>query len=152
MVSADGNRKEQKKSVVAKNCTVEIEKNSGKALKGQVIYKIRQRLLFFFLPRECPLTPSSPPTARSMPRLKRSSTPSPRFDEHSRYSAFILVAVCMPCCVVTGDIPWALSSSKHVRFDRRSVLSPTRTSGVLGQKWRTSGYHCILSVVKPIAR
>ena len=26
---------------------------------------------------------------------------------------------------------------------RRSDLRPTRTSGVVGQKWRTSGYHYI---------
>ena len=29
------------------------------------------------------------------------------------------------------------------RFVRRSDLRPTRISGVVGQKWRTSGYHLI---------
>lgn len=30
----------------------------------------------------------------------------------------------------------------QVRLLRRSDLRPTRTSGVFGQKCRTSGYHC----------
>ena len=30
----------------------------------------------------------------------------------------------------------------QVRLFRRSDLSPTRTKGVVGQKCRTSGYHC----------
>ena len=30
----------------------------------------------------------------------------------------------------------------QVRLLRRSDLRPTRISGVVGQKWRTSGYHC----------
>lgn len=34
-----------------------------------------------------------------------------------------------------------------MRFERRSDFNPTRTSGVLGQKWRTSGYHYGLSAV-----
>jgi hypothetical protein len=29
----------------------------------------------------------------------------------------------------------------HVRLLRRSDLRPTRMRGVVGQKWRTSGYH-----------
>ncbi len=30
----------------------------------------------------------------------------------------------------------------HVRLPRRSDLRPQRMMGVVGQKWRTSGYHC----------
>lgn len=30
----------------------------------------------------------------------------------------------------------------QVRFVRRSDLRPQRMMGVVGQKWRTSGYHC----------
>lgn len=29
----------------------------------------------------------------------------------------------------------------HVLLLRRSDFKPTRMSGVVGQKWRTSGYH-----------
>lgn len=29
----------------------------------------------------------------------------------------------------------------QVRLERRSDFKPTRTIGVIGQKWRTSGYH-----------
>jgi hypothetical protein len=34
----------------------------------------------------------------------------------------------------------------HVLLERRSDFRPTRTRGVVGQKWRTSGYHWRLSV------
>lgn len=34
----------------------------------------------------------------------------------------------------------------QARFVRRSDLRPTRMSGVVGQKCRTSGYHCEGSV------
>lgn len=30
----------------------------------------------------------------------------------------------------------------QVRFERRSDFRPQRIIGVVGQKWRTSGYHC----------
>jgi len=35
----------------------------------------------------------------------------------------------------------------HVRLVRKSDLRPTRIRGVVGQKWRTSGYHWRLLVV-----
>ena len=39
----------------------------------------------------------------------------------------------------------------QVRFVRRSDLRPQRMMGVVGQKWRTSGYHCdVLEwIIKP---
>lgn len=30
----------------------------------------------------------------------------------------------------------------QVRLERRSDFRPQRIMGVVGQKWRTSGYHC----------
>ncbi len=34
----------------------------------------------------------------------------------------------------------------QARFVRRSDLRPMRMSGVVGQKWRTSGYHYVLKL------
>ena len=72
---------------------------------------------------------------------KTSSTPVMSLLLHSMYMAFIRLATACPCSGVTGVSPCVLKTSIHVRFVRRSVLSPTRMMGVVGQKWRTSGYH-----------
>jgi hypothetical protein len=72
---------------------------------------------------------------------KISCTPFISLDEHSMYLAPIFVATDFPCCVVTGVRPCVLRSSMHVRLCRRSDLRPQRMIGVVGQKWRTSGYH-----------
>ena len=77
----------------------------------------------------------------SMAVSKISCTPFISLEEHSMYFAPILVATDLPCCCVTGVRPCVLRSSMHVRLFRRSDLRPQRMIGVVGQKWRTSGYH-----------
>lgn len=57
------------------------------------------------------------------------------------YMALIFLATSAPCALVTGVSPCVLRSSIHVRLLRRSDLRPQRMIGVVGQKWRTSGYH-----------
>jgi hypothetical protein len=84
---------------------------------------------------------SCPRTVMSMAVSKISCTPFISLDEHSMYLAPIFVATDLPCCVVTGVRPCVLRSSMHVRLCRRSDLRPQRMIGVVGQKWRTSGYH-----------
>lgn len=113
--------------------------------------RILQLLLFFRFagtappldpPRFCaPSSSSRPLTAVSMAVSKISCTPFISFDEHSMYMAPILSATARPCCCVTGVRPWVLRSSMQVRFVRRSDFRPQRMMGVVGQKWRTSGYH-----------
>ena len=83
----------------------------------------------------------------SMAVSKISCTPFISLDEHSMYFAPILVATDLPCCCVTGVRPCVLRSSMHVRLFRRSDLRPQRMIGVVGQKWRTSGYHWQESVM-----
>ena len=78
----------------------------------------------------------------SMAVSKISCTPVISLDEHSMYLAPIFVATALPCCCVTGVSPCVFRSSMHVRLCRRSDLRPQRMIGVVGQKWRTSGYHC----------
>jgi hypothetical protein len=77
----------------------------------------------------------------SMAVSKISCTPFISLEEHSMYFAPIFVATDLPCCCVTGVRPCVFRSSMHVRLFRRSDLRPQRMIGVVGQKWRTSGYH-----------
>jgi len=92
---------------------------------------------------------SWPRTVMSMAVSKISCTPFISLEEHSMYLAPILVATDLPCCCVTGVRPCVFRSSMHVRLCRRSDLRPQRMMGVVGQKWRTSGYHWEESV-KPL--
>ena len=69
------------------------------------------------------------------------STPRISLLLHSTYVAPIRSATALPCSGVTGVRPWVLRRSMHVRLLRRSDFRPTRMRGVVGQKWRTSGYH-----------
>lgn len=69
------------------------------------------------------------------------STPCISLLLHSTYVAPIRFATAWPCSGVTGVRPWVLRRSMHVRLVRRSDFRPTRMRGVVGQKWRTSGYH-----------
>lgn len=85
---------------------------------------------------------SCPRTVTSMAVSKISCTPVISLDEHSMYRAPIFAATDLPCCCVTGVRPCVLRSSMQVRLFRRSDLRPQRMMGVVGQKWRTSGYHC----------
>jgi hypothetical protein len=78
---------------------------------------------------------------------KISCTPVISLDEHSMYRAPIFAATDLPCCCVTGVRPCVLRSSMQVRLFLRSDLRPQRMIGVVGQKWRTSGYHCGESVI-----
>jgi hypothetical protein len=73
---------------------------------------------------------------------KISSTPMFSLDEHSIYRAPMRCAIAMPCSGVTGVRPWVLRRSMQVFLWRRSDFRPRRIKGVVGQKWRTSGYHC----------
>lgn len=108
--------------------------------------------LFFFLP------PPPPPLAAPMPPAEprsslpaftailtassnTSSTPTISLLLHSTYVAPIRDATAAPCSGVTGVRPCVLSRSIQARFVRRSDFRPTRIKGVVGQKWRTSGYH-----------
>lgn len=81
------------------------------------------------------------PTAVLTASSKTSSTPDISLLLHSTYTAPIRFATAWPCSGVTGVNPWVLRRSIQERLQRRSDLSPTRISGVVGQKWRTSGYH-----------
>lgn len=81
-----------------------------------------------------------------MANSKTSETPFCSFAEHSTYLAFILFATASPCSGVTGVRPCVRRSSMQARLVRRSDLRPTRIRGVVGQKWRTSGYHWSMSV------
>ena len=73
---------------------------------------------------------------------KTSATPLCSLALHSIYVAPIRSATACPCSGVTGVRPCVRRSSMHVRLFRRSDLRPTKTRGVVGQKCRTSGYHC----------
>ena len=84
------------------------------------------------------------PTAVLTASSKTSSTPRISLLLHSTYMAFMRFATAWPCSGVTGVRPWVLRRSMQARLVRRSDLSPTRMRGVVGQKWRTSGYHCML--------
>lgn len=84
------------------------------------------------------------PTAVFTANSKTSSTPFISLLLHSTYMAPICFATLWPCSGVTGVRPWVLRRSMHTRLVRRSDLSPTRMSGVVGQKWRTSGYHYMI--------
>lgn len=92
------------------------------------------RLLF----QPCSSTATTVLTARE----NTSSTPRISLLLHSTYDAFMRLAIISPCSWVTGVRPWVLSSSMQFRLPRRSDFKPTRIIGVVGQKWRTSGYHC----------
>lgn len=94
----------------------------------------------FFISISCP-------TAVLTASSKTSSTPLISLLLHSTYIAFICRATRCPCSGVTGVNPWVLSKSMQERFVRRSDLRPTSMSGVVGQKWRTSGYHWMNSQV-----
>ena len=85
-----------------------------------------------------------------MANSNTSATPVCSFAEHSIYVAPIRFATACPCSGVTGVKPCVRRSSMHVRLFRRSDLSPTRTKGVVGQKCRTSGYHCSRQPMKVI--
>ncbi len=112
-------------------------------------YRILQLLFFFLL-----LTPPSfedpllsgplysSPTAMVMAVSKISSTPVISLLLHSMYVAPIRSATARPCSVVTGVRPCVLRSSMQFFLCRRSDFRPSRITGVVGQKWRTSGYHC----------
>lgn len=84
---------------------------------------------------------SWPRTVTSMAVSKISCTPVISLEEHSMYLAPIFWATDLPCCCVTGVRPCVLRSSMQVRLFRRSDLRPQSMMGVVGQKWRTSGYH-----------
>lgn len=84
------------------------------------------------------------PTAVLTASSKTSSTPRISLLLHSTYTAFMRFATAWPCSGVTGVRPWVLRRSMQARLVRRSDLRPTRIRGVVGQKWRTSGYHCML--------
>ena len=115
--------------------------------------RMRQRLFFNFLPPTLLAPPwvahrafssfisISLPTAVLTASSKISCTPSISLLEHSKYMAPICWATVLPCSCVTGVKPCVLSMSIQARLWRRSDLSPTRTRGVVGQKWSTSGYH-----------
>lgn len=121
------------------------------------VYKILQfRFLSFFPGRPplgclvlllllgcCVFQPcSSIDTAMSTALANTSSTPRISLLLHSTYVAPIRCATALPCSGVMGVSPWVLRSSMHVRLVRRSDFRPTRMMGVVGQKCRTSGYHC----------
>lgn len=94
---------------------------------------------------------SWPRTVTSMAVSNISCTPVISLDEHSMYLAPIFWATDLPCCCVTGVRPCVLRSSMQVRLFRRSDLRPQRMMGVVGQKWRTSGYHWVeVSIWKTI--
>lgn len=82
------------------------------------------------------------PTAVLTANSKTSSTPCISLLLHSTYMAPIRLATAWPCSGVTGVRPWVLRRSMQDRLARRSDLRPTRMRGVVGQKCRTSGYHC----------
>jgi len=84
---------------------------------------------------------TSCPTAVSTAISKISCTPSISLLLHSTYVAPICFATLAPCSGVTGVRPWVFSRSMQARLVRRSDFRPTRMRGVVGQKWRTSGYH-----------
>ena len=123
-----------------------------------VFYKILQVLFLIFLRSfTAALLPLLPPRSKLssstwiavlMASSKTSATPICSFAEHSIYLAPILFATAWPCSGVTGVRPCVRRSSIHVRLFRRSDLRPTRTSGVVGQKCRTSGYHCESQLTK----
>lgn len=100
---------------------------------------------FFFFNFFCPW-----PTAISIAKSNTSCTPIISLLLHSAYRAPMRFATSSPCCCVTGVIPCVLRSSITFLFFRRSVLRPTRTTGVEGQKWRTSGYHYKRNVLAKI--
>lgn len=110
---------------------------------------LQLRFLFF-----APLGPSDEavhtsvplPTAMVTARSKISCTPLISLLLHSRYVAPILRATVAPCSGVTGVSPCVFSRSMQVRLVRRSDLRPTRMTGVVGQKCKTSGYHFRSSV------
>lgn len=77
-----------------------------------------------------------------------SCTPVPIFAEHSMYFAPISRATDIPCSDVTGICPCALSIRRVCSSRRRSILVPTRMSGVPSQKWATSGYHCWMGTTR----
>lgn len=76
-----------------------------------------------------------------MASSKTSATPFCSLAEHSTYLAPMRLATAWPCSGVTGVRPCVRRSSMQARLWRRSDLRPTRIRGVVGQKWRTSGYH-----------
>ena len=94
----------------------------------------------------CSRVAISCPTAVLTASSKTSSTPCISLLLHSTYTAFIRFATDWPCSGVTGVRPWVLRRSMQARFVRRSDLRPTRMRGVVGQKWRTSGYHYVLKL------
>lgn len=118
------------------------------------VYRNLQLLFFFLIPPLCWPPPELPGadcccwlllsfwTTVLMAEMNISSTPVISLLLHSMYLAPILLATAIPCSCVTGVKPWVLRRSMQVLLVRRSDLRPTRTSGVYGQKWRTSGYHC----------
>lgn len=62
--------------------------------------------------------------------------------EHSRYlTAPISFIICRPCGYVMGASFFSFNLSIVSLSSRRSSFVPTRTIGVLGQWWLTSGYH-----------
>lgn len=146
----------------AKNCSLanaslSADRPYAPLMRQYGVYRIEHllRIFFFFigicwpplLPRRLSsaLVSSGPRTAMSMAVSKISCTPVASFDEHSMYRAPIFCATVLPCSFVTGVRPCVLRSSMHVRLCRRSDLRPQRMRGVVGQKWRTSGYHFELS-------
>ena len=90
----------------------------------------------------CRFVASSSLTATLMAVSKISSTPFISLLLHSMYRAFMRAATDWPCSEVTGVSPCVFSRSIQVRLLRRSDLRPRSMMGVVGQKCRTSGYHC----------
>ena len=90
----------------------------------------------------CSFIAISRPTAVPTASSNTSCTPDISLLLHSTYVAPIWLATFWPCSGVTGVRPWVLRRSMQDRLLRRSDLRPTRIRGVVGQKWRTSGYHC----------
>ena len=90
----------------------------------------------------CSFIAISRPTAVSTASSNTSCTPDISLLLHSTYMAPIWLATFWPCSAVTGVRPWVLRRSMQDFLLRRSDLRPTRMRGVVGQKWRTSGYHC----------
>ncbi len=92
------------------------------------------------------------PTAVSTASSNTSCTPFISLLLHSTYVAPICLATFCPCSCVTGVRPWVLSRSMQVRLVRRSDFRPMRMRGVVGQKWRTSGYHCFGACMSVVSR
>ena len=133
---------------------------SSSTTNARCTQRILQLLLFFLfigadaavLPPSCTALSSRPRTAVSIAVSNISCTPCISLDEHSMYIAPIFSATARPCCCVTGVRPCVLRSSMQVRLLRRSDFRPQRMIGVVGQKWRTSGYHWRMLVCTLVGR